>query len=45
MSKLVTLTKVPPTLIRVTKVEPKRVSVKLARPTVTVETAWNEVEW
>jgi hypothetical protein len=45
MSKLVTITKVPPRLVRVTKVEPKRVSVKLARPTVTVETAWNEVEW
>ena len=45
MTKLVSITKVPPKLIRVTKVAPKMISVKLARPTVTIETSWSTLEW
>ena len=45
MNKVVTITKLPAKLVTVAKVPPKPVSVRLARPTVTLETAWNEVEW
>lgn len=45
MNKPVSITKLPPKLVKVAKVPAKNVSVRLARPTVTIETAWNEVEW
>ena len=45
MIKTVSIRKLLPKRIQVSKVPARVISVRLARPTVTVETAWNEVEW
>lgn len=45
MNKIVSIRKLPPKRVTITKVPARVISIKLARPTVTVETAWNEVNW